>query len=108
MIVRSLSNCGRPGRRLAGGGQVPLATAPGGRQAVEEAVDVLVEDLALQPVGVVAPVLPHRNESGVVEDLDVVRDSGLGDGQRLVEDGAGELVGARDHAHYLDPDRLAE
>src|SRR5438874_4160700 len=112
MIVRSSSNSRKDAGRSAGRGQrldgATLPRTPGDGKPVEKAIDVLLEDLTAQPVEVVAAVLPHVDQTRVVEDLDVVRDRRLRDRERVIQDGAGQLFSARDHGHDLDANRLAE
>src|SRR5713101_1589679 len=111
MIVRSLSNSRRDAGRSANCGQLlgraVLSTAPSDCQPVKKAIDVLIEDLTPQPVEVVTAVLSDLDQTGVIEDLDVVRDRRLGDRERLIQNGAGQLICTRDHAHDLDANWLA-
>src|SRR5439155_20968601 len=112
MIVRSSSNSRKDTGRSASRGQFLrrslLPRAPRDRKAVEESIYVLLKNLAPQPVEVVAAVLPDVDQTRVIEDLDVVRDRRLRDRERVIENGAGQLFSARDHAHNLDANRLAE
>src|SRR5207249_8971801 len=112
MIVRSSSNSRKDAGRSAGRGQLldgaALPRAASDSKAVEKAIDVLLEDLTTQPVEVVAAVLPDMDQTRVVEDLDVVRDRRLRDRECVIENGAGQLFSARDHAHDLDANRLAQ
>src|SRR5258708_11652333 len=112
MIVRSSSNSREDACRSASCGQLLdsafLPRAPSDRKPVEKAIDVLLKNFAPQPVEVVAAVLPDMDQTRVIEDLDVVRDRRLGDRKRVIQNGAGQLIRACDHAHDLDANRLAE
>src|SRR5438093_2579894 len=85
-----------------------LPPSPSARKPVEKAIDVRIEDLTPQPVEVVPTVLPDVDQTRVIEDLDVVRDRRLRDRERLIQNGAGQLICTRDHADDLDANRLAE
>src|SRR5438105_13712507 len=112
MIVRTSSNSRKAADRSASRGQFLsrdfLPRAPSSRKPVEKAIDILLENFAPQPVEVVPAVLPHVNQTRVIKDLDVIRDRRLRDRQRVIENGAGELIRAGDHPHDLDANRLAE
>src|SRR6266853_2472223 len=112
MIVRSLSNSRQGAGCSASWGQFLrrgfLPRAPSDCKPVEKAIDVLIENLPPQPVEVVTAVLPDVDQTRVIQDLDVVRDRRLRDRECLIQNGAGQLICARDHAHDLDANRLAE